>query len=81
MLGGFPPCSVLRGAAVPPAAPLFRGPSVIQCGVSLQSCGPRHHPAEGAAPPSSTSLPLSLLPPTPEQPDPCPGAGGPPPCM
>lgn len=66
-----------RGAALPPTAP-FLGLQVrprVKC-----PCGdvfPQHRPAAGAAPPS-TSLPLSLLPPTPvrlDWPDPCPGAG------
>lgn len=49
-------------------------------GAPVGLCAPQHCPAAKAACPlpcPSMSLPLSLLPPTPERPDPCPGAGGP----
>lgn len=72
--------SWLGGATVSPAAPLLGAqvfPSVgCPCGAVLLPASPS---CRRCPPPPlpSTSLPLSLLPPTPVQPDPCPRAGGP----
>lgn len=65
------------GAAVPPTAPLLRAQVCPSISSPCEAVPSQHLLAVTAAPPCSTSLPLSLLPPILSWPDPCPGAGGP----
>lgn len=77
--GELCPCLVWGSCCVSCCTPV-RGPGVPKCGVLLWGCAPPSIASCRRCPPPlspSTSLPLSLLPPTPVQPDPCPRAGGP----